>query len=447
MDESGTPSLAMLRGMARVDPDHPVAKREIWAWYSYDFADSAFTTVIVTAFYVLYFKEVVVSDPGLGDWYWGLANAVAAASVALLAPVLGAIADHSGCKLAFLRACAVLLVVFTSSLFFVGPGMVAAGITLFVLANIGFQGGGVFIDAFLLELSRDSDVGRLSGTKWATGYVGGLLSLAAIAPLAFGGFGTGNLLRARLVFPLIALWYLLFSLPTFLFLRERARSRPLPPGESLLTVGFRRLAHTARHVRRYRELAKFLVAFWIYNDAIVTIIVFAAAYAHDTLGFTVAENLGLLLVVNLPAAAGSILFGRLVDRIGGKRTVILTLVIWLGVIAGTLFTTTRAPYYAVAAVAGLCLGGTQSASRSIMARFTPRDRAAEFFGFLGVAGKVSAIIGPLLFGLISAGTGSQRLAVLGVGVFFLAGLLVLLSVDEAAGQAAAGRPADTGPHA
>ncbi|MFQ5719685.1 MAG: MFS transporter [Acidobacteriota bacterium] len=424
--------------MTRVAPDRPVARREIWSWYLYDFADSAFTTVIVTAFYVLYFKEVVVGGAsGRGDWYWGVANALSQVVVVLLLPLLGAIADHSARKLIFLRACGLMIILFTGSLFLVGPGMVAAGMVLFMLANVGFQSGGVFIDAFLPELARADNVGRLSGTKWGVGYVGGLLSLAAVAPLAIGGFGPDNLWRARLVFPVVALWYAVASLPAFLVLRERALPRVLPPGQSLTGAGVRRLLATAGRIRHYRELVKFLIAFWIYNDAIVTIIVFAAAYAHDTLGFSMAENLGLLLAVNIPAAIGSILCGRLVDRIGGVRTITLTLLLWLGVIAGTVLTSTRAPYYGVAVVAGLCMGSTQSASRSVVARFTPRGHAAEFFAFLGVAGKVSAIAGPLLFGLISATTGSQKLAVVAVGLFVLGGLLVLLTVDEAAGHAAA----------
>jgi UMF1 family MFS transporter len=425
--------------MVRVALDEPVRRREVAAWCFYDFADSGFTTVIVTAFYVLYFKAVVVGDSSLGDWYWGLANAASALVMATLAPILGAIADHSGSKLFFLRACAILIVVFTASLFLVQPGMVVLGMGLFLVANVGFGGGVIFIDAFLPELSDASNVGRISGYRWAIGYIGGMLCLGAVLPLASGGFSTENLFSARLVFPVVAIWYAVWSVPTFLFLRERALPRPLPAGRGYLQVGFGRLRETFRHIRRYRELLKFLLAFWIYNDAIVTIIVFATAFASDTLHFTVSENLLLILAVNIPASVGSLIFGRILDRFGAKRTVVLTLVLWLGVVGLTLAATTKPFFFGVAVLAGIGLGSCQSTSRSLMARLTPKEKAAEFFGFLGVAGKVSSIIGPFLFGLISITTGSQRLAVLAVGLFFLAGLLVLLSVDEGRGIAAAGR--------
>ncbi len=432
----------MLPPMARVPPDTPVRRREILAWYGYDFADSAFTTVIVTAFYVLYFKAVVVGDPNLGDWYWGLANSLSALALALTAPVLGAIADHSASKLIFLRSFAVLLAVFTASLALVGPGDVAAGMGLFIVANIGFAGGVIFIDAFLPELSHAGNVGRLAGNRYGIGYLGGMACLAAILPLAAGGFTPENLASARAVFLVVAGWYGLFAIPTFLFLRERAVPRPLPRGRTYVGVGFARLAVTFRHIRRYRELFKFLVAFWVYNDAIITIIVFSAAYAADTLSFTVQENLLLLLAVNIPAAAGSFFFGRLADRAGIKRTVVMTLILWLLVVAAALLTTSKAAFFGVAALAGVGLGSCQSTSRSLMSRFTPREKAAEFFAFMGFAGKVSSIVGPLLFGAISVATGSQRLSVLAVGLFFLAGLVLLLGVDEKAGVAAAALPVE-----
>jgi UMF1 family MFS transporter len=360
--------------------------------------------------------------------------------VALLAPVLGARADISGSKRLFLRGFGLIIIVFTASLALVGPGDVVAGIVIFMLANIGFAGGVIFIDAFLPELAAPGRTGRLSGARWATGYVGGMLCLALIMPLASGGFAPGNLTAARSVFPVVALWYAVFSLPAFLILRDRGNKVTLPAGQSVVMLGFRRLGTTFRSIRRYRELFKFLLAFWLYNDAIVTIIIFAAAFASDTLNFTVAENMLLILCVNLPAAAGSLAFGALLDRLGAKRTVMLTLLLWLGVIVATLLTTSKATFFGVAALAGIGLGSCQSSSRALLAQFTPANRAGEFFSFLGVAGKVSAIMGPLVFGWVSMQTGSQRLAVLAVGFFFLAGLAVLATVDEKAGLAAANDP-------
>lgn len=429
--------VSMVGVMHRVPPGTPVCRRERVAWCFYDFADSAFTTVIVTTFYVLYFKTVVVGAAGRGDWYWALANSLSAVAVALLAPVLGAVADYTGSKRLFLRAFGLLIVVFTASLALVGPGDVTSGMALFMLANIGFAGGVIFIDAFLPELAPAGAMGRLSGARWGLGYIGGMLCLGAVLPLARGGFTADNLTSARMVFLVVALWYTIFSLPTFLLLRERSTRRPVPAGSHLLTIGFVRLGQTLRDIQRFRQLFRFLLAFVLYNDAIVTIIIFAAAFAADTLHFTVAENLLLIFCVNLPAAAGSWIFGALLDRIGAKRTVSLTLVLWLLVIAATMATSSKSVFFMVAALAGLGLGSCQSSSRALLAQFTPASRSAEFFGFLGMAGKVSAIIGPLVFGWISMTTGSQRLAVLSVGLFFLAGLLLLATVDEEEGIAAA----------
>ncbi|TDI33010.1 MAG: MFS transporter [Acidobacteria bacterium] len=434
----------MVGSMPPRSPQIPVQRRERVAWCLYDFADSGFTTVIVTTFYVLYFKNVVVGQAGLGDWYWALANSMSAVVVAVLAPVLGAMADISGSKRLFLRGFGLIIIVFTASLALVGPGNVVAGIVLFMLANIGFAGGVIFIDAFLPELAEPGRTGRLSGARWAVGYVGGMLCLATIMPLASGGFVPGNLTAARSVFPVVALWYAVFSLPAFLILRDRGGQATLPAGESVVLLGFRRLRTTFRSLRRYRQLFKFLLAFWLYNDAIVTIIIFAAAFASDTLHFTVRENMLLILCVNLPAAAGALAFGALLDRLGAKRTVMLTLLLWLGVIIATMLTTSKGAFFGVAALAGIGLGSCQSSSRALLAQFTPANRAGEFFSFLGVAGKASAIMGPLVFGWISWQTGSQRLAILAVGIFFLAGLLVLATVDEEAGLAAARGP-DGGP--
>ncbi|MFQ5669179.1 MAG: MFS transporter [Acidobacteriota bacterium] len=426
--------------MARVSPQEPVRLPEKVAWCLYDFGDSAFTTVIITAYYVLYFKTVVVGNPALGDWYWGLANAISALVIALVAPLLGALADQSGNKLLFLRGCAALAVTFTASLYWVRPGGIASGCILFIMANIGFSGGVIFIDAFLPEISHPGNVGRLSGYRWGTGYVGGMLSLGLVLPLVKGGFGEDHLLSARLVFPVVALWYLIWVFPAFLFLRERAI-----PGASLswsgaLRAGVRRLRETAGHLRHYRQLFRFLIAYWVYNDAIVTIIVFAAAYAADTLHFSLAENLLLILCVNVPAALGSLAFGSLVDRIGAKKAVSFTLILWLAVVVAAALATSKVVFLCVAALAGIGLGSCQSASRSLMSLLSPRRKAAEFFAFMGVAGKASSIPGPLLFGVLSSTTGSQRVAVLAVGLLFLAGFLILLTVDQDKGMAAAAGP-------
>lgn len=219
--------------------DEPVTAREISGWCMYDVADSAFTTVIVTAFYAQYFSTIVVQDKARADLLWGLSAGISELIVALLAPILGAIADFSGSRKKFLGACAMVIIFFTGSLYFVGPGMTTLGLVLYITANVGFAGGGVFIDSFLPGISNEKNVGRISGIKWALGYTSGLISLAICLPLASSIVSnptTEQLSKARVIPVVVAAYYLIAVIPTFLFLKERSRKKALPPGEDRKSV-------------------------------------------------------------------------------------------------------------------------------------------------------------------------------------------------------------------
>lgn len=412
----------------------------------YDAADSAFTTVIVTVLYAPYFSKVVVGDAGRADLLWGQAASVSELIVALVAPVLGAIADFSGSRKRFLAGCAGVIIVFTAALWWVTPGAVMLGFWLFVVANVGFAGGGVFIDSFLPGLSNETNAGRISGIKWTIGYLSGMLCLLLCFPLADGNIVSDptpeQLAKARLIPVVVAVYFLVMVLPTFLFLRERSFPQPLPPGENYLTVGFRRVWRTLQQIRQYRELFKLLIAFLVYNDGVVTVIYFAALYASVTIGFDAGELIVMFFLLNIVAAVGAISFGYLADRIGQKRTIFLSLGLWIGAVVLAYVTHSKMAFYGVATLAGLGLGSCQSVSRSLLALFTPRENAAEFFGFLGIAGKALAFLGPLLFGLISRETGSQRPAILAIGLFFVVGMVLLSFVDEAKGKEAARHPVE-----
>jgi UMF1 family MFS transporter len=421
----------------------PVTRKEILGWCMYDVADSAFTTVIVTALYAPYFSKVVVGDARQADFLWGLAAGVSEIFVALLAPILGAIADFSGSRKRFLGICALTIIFFTASLYFVGPGMTALGFGLYVVANIGFAGGGVFIDSFLPGISNESNVGRISGTKWMLGYLSGLVALFLCLPLSSSiveNPSPEQLSSARLIPVIIAVYYAVAVIPTFLFLRERSVPRPLPPGENYVTVGFRQLKHTIKQIRRYGDLFKLFIAFLVYNDGIVTVIYFASLYATDTLSFTTEEFGILLILMNVIAAAGAISFGWIADRIGLKRTIFISLTIWLVAVVLAYFSYTKASFYVVAALAGIGMGSCQSVSRSLVSLFTPKENSAEFFGFLGIAGKALAFLGPFVFGSVSKLTGSQRPAILSVGAFFIVGMILLSFVDERRGKEASKIP-------
>jgi len=413
--------------------DQPASTRaQRAAWCLYDFANSAFPTVIVTAVYVLYFKGVVVGgESGESDRLWGSANSAAAFLVFLTAPLLGAVADVSGRKRVFLGIYAVTCVAATALLSLTGPGTVALALVLFVLAAVGFEGSCVFYNAFLPELVSESRMGRLSGAGWALGYVGGLLCLLAVLPLAEN--------HTALVPLVVAGWYLVFCVPSLALLRDAPRPARDPGGPSLLALGARRFVGTLRRLREHRPLVRFLTAYFFFENAIVTVIVFTVAFTGDTLEFGMTENIILITVMNAIAAPGALAFGFLADRTGCKRTLVITLVMWLGVVAGAeiaawpgLFEPegAKAFFWGVAVLASLCIGASQATARTFVGKLAPKGRSGEFYGYMAFTGKGSAILGPLVFGVVSEACDSQRAAVLTIGAFFAVGLVLLLRVRE-----------------
>ncbi len=418
-----------------------------YSWYLYDFGNSAFTTLIVTLIYGNYFKNVVVLQPEAhGDFLWALSLTISNLTVALVSPFLGGMADGARWRKKFLIILSLVCIVFTGLLFFVTRGEVGWGMALFILANIGFGGALVFYNAFLPQMCSHEDMGRTSGYGFAVGYLGGLISILAVFHLVKGGFEAENLLALRFSFIVVAVFFLIFALPAWLFIKENRENREngengredkKSVGSLSFAEGYRRVGDTVRHIRKYGELGKLLLAYLVYNDGIITVIGFSSIYAVSTLHFSLREVLVLFIVSQIPSLAGAIGFGHLFDRWGGKRTIALTLILWCGVVIAVSLVTSKSAFYLVAAVAGIALGSSQSASRSLVALFTPRERLAEFYGFFALCQKSSSVLGPLLFGVVSYATGNQRTAVMVIGVFFVAGLVLLLRIDEEKGRMAA----------
>ena len=316
-------------------------------------------------------------------------------------------------------------------MFFVQDGMVVTGILLFVVANIGFEGGLVFYDAFLPGLASRSSYGRVSGYGFAMGYVGALAVLLIVMLMLPPSTSPDYLYYVRMSFVVAAAFFLLFSIPLFLFVHEPRLEGARP--DSLIRAGMSRAAQTFRALfikKEYPSIARFLVAFFIYNDGILTVIAFAAIFAERTLHMGDADIILFFAIVQSSAIIGSLVFGVITDKLGPKRTITITLVLWILIVCAAYFVTNVAMFYGVALGAGAAIGSSQSASRSLMALLTPRAREAEFFGFYdGLCGKASAVIGPLVYGIIADLTG-ERVAVVAIGLFFVAGLIILQGVKE-----------------
>lgn len=414
------------------------SRAAVVSWCLFDFANSAYTTLIITVAYSVYFRDAVVgAADNRGDRLWGLANFIAMAIVALASPVLGAIADFSGRKKRFLVLTTLQTVLATALLAVVGPGDVAAGIAIYVVATMGFEAGYVFYNAFLPDVSTPRTIGRVSGWAWAVGYAGGLLSLALCFPLirrplrdAAGALDPRAVSGTRLSFLLVAAFFIVFALPAFVWLRESAPLGRLASWRDYAATGFGRVRDTIGHLRRYRDAGLFILASLLFTDGITTVISFSAIYAATTFGFGRGDLVILFLVLNVVAFPGSLAAGYLADRFGAKRTILGTLVLWIVTILVGYAAQNKAMFLVMASLAALGMGSTQAVGRSFMAQVTPPSRESEFFGFYVLSGKFAAMFGPLLFGVVSEATGSQRLAVLSLLPFFVAGLAVMGLVDE-----------------
>lgn len=396
-------------------------KKKVFIWTLFDFANTSFSIVVVTFVYAVYFKKVVAEGKPIGDLYWSIGTSLAMIITAIISPVLGAIADYSAGKKRFLLFFTLLCIAATSLLFFIGRGEVFWGVVLFVLANIGFEAGLVFYDSFLPEITEPKNFGRVSGYGFAMGYLGSLATLAIIYP-----FIQAEMIKES--FPVAALFFLIFAIPLFVYLKDNRKIKS--EKVSYFSIGVSRVWNTISNLKNYKNLAIFLLAYFFYIEGVNTIIFFSGNYASTTLGFTESELLIFFLTVQTTAIAGSVILGIIADSIGQKKTIIITLIMWLVTVLFAYLAQDKSSFYIVGLIAGAAMGSSQSTSRSLMSKLTPQEKKTEFFGFYSFFGKSSAIIGPLVFGFVSFISGDQRLAIFSIGIFFLIGLIILLWVND-----------------
>ena len=430
----------MAQTRAQRRPEQEIRPLEIWAWAMYDFANSGYTTVVLTAVFNAYFVAVVAGNAPWATFAWTAALSFSYALVILTAPVIGAYADLRANKKRLLLFTTVGCVLGTAALALAGPGDLAIAVLCVVVSNFFFATGCDLIAAFLPELARGRNLGKVSGWGWSLGYVGGLVTLGACLAYVSWAQAAGHTAAQFVPVTMLitAALFALASLPTFALLRERALPQPLNAEASLVRAAFARLADTLRHAARYQDLRRFLLCIVFYQAGVQTVITLAAIYAAQGMGFNARDTLVLVLVVNVTAALGAFFFGNVQDRLGHVRTIAITLAGWIATVLIAWSADTRALFWIAANLAGLCLGASQSAGRALVGYLSPKTRRAEFFGLWGLATNLSSILGPITYGAVSwISQGNHRLAMLITGVFFVLGLLILHGVDAGRGRRAA----------
>ena len=414
-------------------------RKEIFSWAMYDFANSGYTTVVLTAVFNAYFVGVVAArlENGQATFLWVLTLAVANLLVLVSAPVIGAIADQRASKKNFLLFTTIGCVVATAMLGWVGPGDIVLAVGLIIFSNYMFALGEGLIAAFLPEISPQQDMGRISGFGWTVGYLGGLLVLGL--SLAYVTWAQNEGMSAENYIP-VTMWitaamFAMAAMPTFLWLRERAVASE---NKSNYFSGLSRLVKTLRRVHHYRDLFRFLIALAIFYSGIHTVIVIAAVYAQEVMGFTTRDSITLILIVNVTAAIGAFVFGFVQDKIGSIITLGLTLGLWVIALLIAYFSETRMYFWLAANLIGIAMGSSQSAGRALVGQFSPPGQSAEFFGLWSFAVRLAAIIGPVSYGITAYITsGDHKQALLVTTLFFVAGGLMLLTIDERRGREAA----------
>lgn len=417
-------------------------RKAVRSWIMYDWANSAFATTIMAAVMPIYYASVAASGLGEGKAtsYWGFTQTASALVIAVLSPLLGAIADRSGGKKRFLRFFSLLGAAACIGMAFVGKGDWAAASLLVIVGMIGFGMGGTFYDALLNDVASDAMRERVSARGYAMGYLGGGVLLAVNLAMILGWetFGFKDSAGASQVsFAMVGVWWVLFSLPIFKHVREVGGT---PGGSAFERVkeGAARLGQTFRSVRRYPELFKFMVAYWFFFDGINTIIVMATSYGTD-IGLKQGALIGALLLTQFVGFPATWLFGRLADRIGGKKMLYGALSVYVLIVLLGFLMTNELHFFALALLVGLVQGGAQSTSRAIYSRLIPPGRTAEFNGFLSFTSRFFSFGGPLVFGLVGILTGSSRAALLAIALFFLVGIALLALVNLEKGWREASR--------
>ncbi len=438
--------------------DEKLNSRRRWLWYLYDVGNSAYAAVVILAIYAVYFKGHVVGGAE-GSRLWGISVGIAMLVVAVISPVLGVIADHTGQKKRFLTYFTALSVGSTALLFFVQKGDILLGMVLFILAEIGYRGGQVFYNSLLPEVADQDEIGRVSGNGWAIGLMGGIVCLLIVLALVTLIDGT---LIVRLTLIITAVYFAIFAAPLLLWFQERGGDNNLQLGENVFSVAYKKLRSTVKSVRDHKEFVRYMVAFLIYNDGILMAINFAAIFGAVMFGLDQQQIILFMILIQFTSVIGAYVSGWIADKRSGKESLVVFLLLMIGAIVGLFVVDTVPGFYIIGGVAGLALSSVQAVSRAMVGALSPPGRSAEFYGFFAVAGRTSSFIGPTIYGIVAAEAAiyfesqgesasflwfellegaapyaeqlGQRVAILPVILFLVIGLIILLQVDEEAAR-------------
>lgn len=395
-------------------------KKQIISWSLYDFANQPYTTLIITFIYSAFFVNYIAGDEQQGTFLWANAISITAITVAFISPILGAIADNTGYRKSFLVFFTLICCLFTSLLYFPDKGDVFLALTFVIVSNISFEMGTVFCNSYLNDLSSKKNIGKISGNAWGLGFIGGLLALL----ISFLLFDVNNSSEVKQVNLFVAAWFLIFSLPTFFFLKDSKRQKI---NKKNISSSFSSILQTFKEISKYKIIVRFLIARLFYNDGLITIFALGGIYAIGTLSFSMQEVLVLGIVLNVFAALGSFVFGLIEDRIGVRKVINLSLVILvISTFLAFISPWTIYPklfFWISGVLLGTMVGPNQSCSRSYMAQIIPEDKKNEFFGFYAFTGKATSFLGPLMFGFLTK-IYSQQIGLLSVLVFFIIGLII-----------------------
>ncbi|HUC92520.1 MAG TPA: MFS transporter [Paenibacillus sp.] len=412
-------------------------RKTIRAWIMYDWANSAFVTTMLAAVMPVFYESV--AGKGLADNtaenYWGFTQTVATLLVALLSPVLGAIADYRGSKVRFLGVFMLVGALASVASALIGEGDWLLASVLVIIGTVGYAGGNTFYDALLTDLVPLENRDKVSAQGYAMGYIGGGLLLAVNVVMIQGWEMLGfpdQTTATQLVFVTVGIWWLLFSIPLFRSVKDRPRNRGMKLG-AVVRTGFGNVARTFRNIRRYPQLMKYMLAYWFFNDGINTIILMATVYGSG-IGIEMSHLIIALLITQFVGFPSTLLFGRFAVKAGAKRALYVSLAVYVLIVVLGYFMSTAAHFYALAIMVGLVQGGSQATARSIYANLVPPSRSGEFFGFLSLSSKFASIAGPFVFAVTGTITGSSRLAIVSLIAFFVIGIWLLTRVDLAQGR-------------